>query len=119
MRFSLALLLVSLTLPVSAQDDISNIPPPDPEIERMMRLCEDDCDQTLGHDDLIGLLRRVESVPPELLAGLYQDELLVGCDLPSEDPPASRLQALRTLMRAFGYLEPPPPPPTPPCSAIF
>ncbi len=92
--------------------------PPDPEIERLMRLCGDDCDRPLSHDDLIELLHRVESVPPELLDVLFQDELLVGCDLPTEDPPASRLQGLRTLMRAFGYLEPPPPPPTPPCGQI-
>lgn len=91
----------------------------DAEIERLMRLCGDECDETLSHDELVVFLRRVESVPPELLDVLYQDELLVGCDLPEEDPPVSRLQALRTLMRAFGYLEPPPPPPTPPCSIIF
>ena len=57
-------------------------------------------------------------VPPELLDVLYQDELLAGCDLPDEEPPVSRLQALRTLMRAFGYLEPPAPQPTPPCGQI-
>lgn len=92
--------------------------PPDIEIERLMRLCSDDCDQTLSHDDLVAFLHRVEGVPPELLDSLHQDELLVGCDVPEQDPPVSRLQTLRTLMRAFGYLEPPPPPPTPPCGQI-
>jgi len=92
--------------------------PPDAELERLMRLCADECDQTLTHEALVGFLRDVEGVPPELLGELYQDELLVGCDVPEEDPPVSRLQTLRTLMRAFGYLEPPPPPVTPPCSQI-
>lgn len=92
--------------------------PTDAEIERMMRLCEDDCARALSHDDLVSLLRRTENVPAELLDGLHQDELLVGCDAPVENPPVSRLQTVRTLMRAFGYLEPPPPRPTPPCGQI-
>jgi murein DD-endopeptidase MepM/ murein hydrolase activator NlpD len=92
--------------------------PTDAELERLMRLCGDDCEQTLTHDDLVAFLHRVEGVPTELLDVLYQDELLMGCDLPDEKPPVSRLQALRTLMRAFGYLEPPAPQSTPPCSQI-
>ena len=93
--------------------------PPDAEIERLMRLCGEQCDESLTHDELIQLLRRIEGVPPELLDVLYQDDLLVGCDLPEQELPVSRLQTLRTLMRAFGYLEPPPPPASPPCSIIF
>ena len=93
--------------------------PPDAEINRLMRLCGEACDESLTHDDLVQLLRRIEGVPLELLGVLYQDDLLVGCDLPEEEPAVSRIQALRTLMRAFGYLEPPPPPATPPCSIIF
>jgi hypothetical protein len=53
-----------------------------------------------------------------LLDVLYQDELLVACDVPAEDPSVSRLQTVRTLMRAFGYLEAAPPPSTPPCDQI-
>ncbi len=82
-----------------------------------MRLCTEDCDRPMKHDDVIELLRRVETERPELLDVLYQDELLVGCDVP-QDPAVSRLQTLRTLMRAFGYLEPPPPAPKPPCNQI-
>ncbi len=92
--------------------------PPDIELERLMRLCGDECDETLSHDELVAFLRRVETVPPELLDVLYQDDLLIGCDVTEEDLPVSRLQALRTLMRAFGYLEAPPPAPTPPCGQI-
>lgn len=92
--------------------------PTDTEIERWMRLCGEGCEQVFGHDDLISFLRRIEGAPPDLLDSLYQDELLVTCDPLEQELPVSRLQTLRTLMRAFGYLEPPPPAPTPPCGQI-
>ena len=83
-----------------------------------MRLCGEDCEQVFGHDDLMAFLRRADGVPTEVLDSLYQDELLVSCDPTDIEVPVSRLQTLRTLMRAFGYLEPPPPAPIPPCSQI-
>lgn len=92
--------------------------PPDAELERLMRLCGEDCDRPLSHEELVSFLRRLDGLPPELLDVVYQDELIVSCDVRQEDPPVSRMQTLRTLMRAFGYLEPPPPPPTPPCNLI-
>lgn len=93
--------------------------PGDAELDRLMRLCGESCEQTLHHDELVQFLGRVEGVPPELLDSLYQDELTVSClGEPEAEPSVSRLQMLRTLMRAFGYLEPPPPPATPPCDRI-
>jgi murein DD-endopeptidase MepM/ murein hydrolase activator NlpD len=94
----------------------------DAELERLLQLCGEACDHPLSHDDLIQFIRsEAPDVPPELLDSLYQDELLVGCiatGVEEEEPTVSRLQMLRTLMRAFGYLEPPPPQPTPPCDRI-
>ncbi len=90
--------------------------PRDAEIERLMRLCVEGCEQVLSHDEVVQFLRRVDDVPTGLLDSLYPEELMVGCvDVP-EEPAVSRLQMLRTLMSAFGYLEPPPPPP--PCDRI-
>lgn len=86
-----------------------------------MQLCGT-CDDVLSHDELIQFVRSEASdVPAELLDSLYQDEMIVGCsasEIEVGEQPVSRLQMLRTLMRSFGYLEPPPPQPTPPCDRI-
>lgn len=93
----------------------------DAEKERLMQLCGT-CDDVLSHDELIQFVRSEASdVPAELLDSLYQDEMIVGCsasEIEVGEQPVSRLQMLRTLMRSFGYLEPPPPQPTPPCDRI-
>ncbi len=94
----------------------------DAEIERLMQLCGDACDDVLTHDEVLHFIRvEAPDVPIELLDSLYQDELTVGCiatQPEAGEPSVSRLQMLRTLMRAFGYLEPPPPQPNPPCDRI-
>ena len=94
---------------------------PDTEIERLLRLCGEACELVLSHNDVVAVLRAAGTdLPPETLATLYPEDVPVTCDR-SVDPAelgVTRLQMFKTLMRAFGYLQPLPPPPIPPCDRI-
>ena len=91
------------------------------EIDRLLRLCNEACEDVLSHNDIVAVLSAAGTdLPPEIFASLYPEDVPISCDR-SIDPgelAVTRLQMFKTLMRAFGYLQLLPPPPFPPCDRI-